>query len=50
MSPVALVELLAQLKQMTLTNLDQTRHLLLTQPQLTIAVFQALLKMNLIDQ
>ncbi|KAI8906677.1 hypothetical protein EDD86DRAFT_209495 [Gorgonomyces haynaldii] len=50
MQPHQLVEMLSQLKQMAHTNVDQTRTFLLSQPQVTFAVFQALLTMNMVDQ
>ncbi|KAJ3073222.1 hypothetical protein HDU98_001980 [Podochytrium sp. JEL0797] len=45
-----LLEAMAQLKLMALNAPDQVRTLLTTNPQLTYAIFQAMIAMNVIDQ
>ncbi|KAI8900037.1 hypothetical protein BC833DRAFT_583420 [Globomyces pollinis-pini] len=47
--PRELADVLSHLKMMTQSNAEQTRALLMQQPQLSFAIFQALLSMNLID-
>lgn len=49
MSNAQLLEVVAQMKSMAVSNPEQTRHLLLNNPSLTYAVFHAMAMMSLID-
>lgn len=50
MPPTQLLEILTQMKSLVHANPDQARRLFLSNPQLSYAIFQALLTMRLVDQ
>jgi cleavage stimulation factor subunit 2 len=50
LQPQQLMELLSHLKGMAQTNVQDTRNVLMANPQLAYAAFQTLLQMNMVDQ